>query len=884
VVKALSLSPIFQISLCTLGYLLSTSNISSAQVTSDGTTGTVVDANGNSFEINAGTRSGGNLFHSFGQFSVPTGGQAVFNNALDVSNILSRVTGGNVSNIDGLIQANGSANLFLINPAGIIFGENASLNIGGSFLGSTADSILFEDGEFSATDLENPPLLTINAPIGLSLRDNSASILSRDIQTEDESRSFTNSVGQNLALIGGDINLKDAILNLAGGQITIGGLASEGIIQINENGSLNFPNDTPLANVLLENSQLSVETSQGGSILINAENLQLSQNSFIFADATGESAGNQLESGNIEILAKNINLRDDSAIQVFTFDEDDAANVLINADLINLENNSQIISGVGEGGIGNSGDISINTNFLSLTGGSRIETLGFGQGNTGDIQINAADGIFLNGRSVGAFDGSSSYIATSLREGGVGNSGDIEIRSGSLFLNDGAFIFAGVSGRGNAGDINIDASDIKIDGINDEGFSAGIFSRIFEGGVGNGGNINISADRISLSNGGQINSSTDGLGDAGNLTIQANSIELSGSNNSISSSLSTGVGVRGVGNAGNLTLDTENLSVSDGAEISVSTFAKGNGGNLDITANNIELVNGNISSSVGVEGEGDAGNIDITSRSLTIADGGNINAGTFGNGNAGNIAISSIDVSLFNNAEIIANSDGDGEGGSIFVKATNLELDNSFISATTNSGVGGNTNLQIEDTLSIFNNSSISTRAFDNANAGNIEITSKFIIGSQNKIKPLSSIAEQGKDGNIRIEAEAILGIKLFNETSSSFVDLINQPKNIVESEQTVDQTCRSDRIAEKPSGLTIKGKGGIPAPPDQPLAAQDLIINGEIVSASAIPEPIETSQGKIQLARGIKFTKDGGIILTPYPTNNAGERIPEARINCGEG
>jgi filamentous hemagglutinin family protein len=853
VFKVLSLAPIIQISLCTLGYLLSTSKISLAQVTSDGTVNTQVNQNGNIAEITGGQKRGGNLFHSFRDFSVGTGDTASFLNSNDIANIFSRVTGGNISNIDGLIRANGSANLFLINPAGILFGENARLDVGGSFLGSTADSILFEDGEFSATDLNNPPVLTINAPIGLNLRDNPGDITFQD-------STVTIQAGKDLALIGGDINLAASNLSLSGGQITIGGLSSKGTIQINENGSLNFANNTSLANVLLENSQLSVETSQEGSILINAENLQLSQNSFIFADATGESAGNQLESGNIEILAKNIGLRDNSAIQVFTFDEDDAANVLIDANLIFLDNNSQIISGVGEGGIGDSGDISIDTGSLFLTNGSRIETLGFGEGNTGDIQINAADAITLDGTNI---DGFSSAIVTSVETGGIANSGNIAIQSSSLSLSDGAFIFTGIFGQGNSGNINIQAKDtIAIDGINNEGFSAGIFSQIFQGGAGNGGDINIIADRISLSNGGQINSSTNGLGNAGNIAIDARSIDLFGNNDLNVSGLSTAVRENGLGDAGNLILNTENLSVSDGAEISVSTFGEGNGGNLD-----------------------------ITSRFLSIADSGNVNAGTFGNGNAGNIAISSIDVSLFNNAEIIANSDGEGDGGSIFVQATDLTLDNSFISATSGSanseanGNAGNTNLNIEDTLSISNNSSISTRAFDNANAGDIRIASKFIIGSQNEIQPLFSVAEQGKGGNINITADFIIGLKLSNQSQSTgIVDIPNQPKNIVESEQIVDQVCQNNRLDRKPSGLTIKGKGGIPAPPDQPLAAQDLIINGEIVSASAIPEPIETSQGKIHLARGIKFTKDGGVILTPYPTNNAGERIPEGRINCGEG
>ncbi|MGL5943458.1 MAG: hypothetical protein ACRC2S_24445 [Waterburya sp.] len=81
----------------------------------------------------------------------------------------------------------------------------------------------------------------------------------------------------------------------------------------------------------------------------------------------------------------------------------------------------------------------------------------------------------------------------------------------------------------------------------------------------------------------------------------------------------------------------------------------------------------------------------------------------------------------------------------------------------------------------------------------------------------------------------------------------------------------------------TKSGKGGVPPTPEEPLTSQNLTINGEITSASAIPEPIKTSRGKIQLARGIKFTEDGRIILTAYRTNNAGERLPAGRINCGQ-
>ncbi|MGL5805742.1 MAG: filamentous hemagglutinin N-terminal domain-containing protein, partial [Xenococcaceae cyanobacterium] len=174
-----------------------------AQITPDGSIPTEVNQSGNVFEITGGAEVGSNLFHSFQDFSVPTGNEAFFNNADNITNIINRVTGGSISDINGLIRANGSANLFLINPAGIVFGPNASLNIGGSFLGSTASNLLFSDGtEFSATNTQTKPLLTINAPIGLRLRDNPGTIINQS------SVGLTVKQSQTLALVGGDIKLE----------------------------------------------------------------------------------------------------------------------------------------------------------------------------------------------------------------------------------------------------------------------------------------------------------------------------------------------------------------------------------------------------------------------------------------------------------------------------------------------------------------------------------------------------------------------------------------------------------------------------------------------------------------------------------------------------
>jgi filamentous hemagglutinin family protein len=131
-------------------------------------TNSIVPLDCTNCEITGGTTVGNNLFHSFEQFSISTGGSAYFNNVSTIENIISRVTGRSISNIDGLIRANDGANLFLLNPNGIIFGPNASVNIGGSFLATTADRIDFADGtQFRADGTQSSPLLTVSVPIGL---------------------------------------------------------------------------------------------------------------------------------------------------------------------------------------------------------------------------------------------------------------------------------------------------------------------------------------------------------------------------------------------------------------------------------------------------------------------------------------------------------------------------------------------------------------------------------------------------------------------------------------------------------------------------------------------------------------------------------------------
>lgn len=271
-------------------------NCASAQITTDSTlpNNSVVTPDGSTINITGGTQAGSNLFHSFREFSVPTNGTAYFNNAADIQNIISRVTGLSASNIDGLIRANGAANLFLINPSGIIFGQNASLNVGGSFLASTASAVKFADGfEFSATAWQTTPLLTINVPIGLQYGANPGSIL---YQSNLEVQP-----GNTLALVGGDVSFDGGIMFAPNKLVELGGLATEGTLGLSLDGNrlqLSSPNGVARSDVSLINALV-----YGNDINIKAKTLLIDKDSVIWAD------------GNISIQASDSVFLKDSTVR-----------------------------------------------------------------------------------------------------------------------------------------------------------------------------------------------------------------------------------------------------------------------------------------------------------------------------------------------------------------------------------------------------------------------------------------------------------------------------------------------------------------------------------------------------------------------------------------
>ncbi|KAB8319965.1 filamentous hemagglutinin N-terminal domain-containing protein, partial [Tolypothrix campylonemoides VB511288] len=347
-------------------------HVSAQQIAPDATLpqNSTVTSIDNNFTITGGTQVGGNLFHSFSQFSVPTGGEAFFNNALTVQNIINRVTGSSISNINGLLRANGSANVFLLNPNGIIFGPNASLNIGGSFLATTASSLNFADGtQFSAVNPQAQPLLTISVPLGLQFGSNPGSITnsSRVSNSSGEIVGLSVQPTATLALVGGEVAVAGGHLTSLGGRVELGSVAANNTVSLtptNPGWLLGYQGISNFQNVrLTDGANIAVNGDGRGSIAINGSNIDILSRSNLRAGINGGSQFSGTQAGDITLNASGIVSVDNGII----------ANDV--------------------GGIGNGGKIAIDAAKVSVLNGATITAHTNGQGNAGSIAMTASDDI-----------------------------------------------------------------------------------------------------------------------------------------------------------------------------------------------------------------------------------------------------------------------------------------------------------------------------------------------------------------------------------------------------------------------------------------------------------------------------------------------------------
>ena len=803
-------------------------------------------------EIQGGIRTGNHLLHSFEEFSIPKDAQAIFKltpQNIDIETIISRVTGNKTSIIDGILAADGTANLILINPNGIIVGANAQLDIRGSFLASTANSVIFADGsEFSTTNPQLPPLLTINVPIGLQFGENPAPIINQ------ANSNLSVNPGQTLALVGGNLSLNRANLTAPQGHIELGSVASSGQVNltpITPGFALDYSDIQQFGTINLTDST-AVNTSDlgaggGGKIRVRGGQVTLTQGSNLVAETFGNVNG-----GGIDIQANQVKLQQGSFASTSTFGAGTGGNLTIRADRVNvtgttpLEPSRQLLFRTFDplnpsnglfsvsGGQGDAGHLTIETNQLIVHNGAAILTTALAGGDGGDLRLNISELADLT---------SGSLLTTGTIA--QGNAGDFTITTNQLRVLGGTSLSTTPGGisQGEGGNMTITAEWVELRGTPaDAVVPGGLFTATL--GAGDAGDFTLNTGQLIVADGSQISASAAGGGRGGNLMINADTVELRGisadgrflSGLFTSSSLLTVEGQRGTAPAGDLMITTRRLSVQDGAQISAATGSAGTAGMLTINATESVTV-------AGVATGVDSG-VELVSFGI-IGDGivpSAIEANTSGAGGAGDLQIQTGQLNVWDGAEVGVRGTASGAAGNLDIIADSIWLDNQgAISAATVAGTEGNIRLDASNVL-LRRNSRITTNT-ENSDGGNIHINTDVLVAIDNS--DITANARQGRGGRVSITAQGIFGIQFRDEltpnsdiTATSDLGpqfnglvtlniqgidpnrgLVRLPENFTQPSNQIATGC----VAETGNSFVVTGRGGLPEDPSQILRGRTL-------------------------------------------------------------
>jgi filamentous hemagglutinin family protein len=661
-----------------------------AQVIHDNTVGTKVTPNILingilSNRIDGGTIRGVNLFQSFSELNIAKGNGVYFTNPNGINNIFSRVTGPNPSIIDGTLGVLGNANLFLLNPNGIVFGVNAKLDVKGSFLSTTASSINFADGtEFSVANPQSTSLLTVSVPVGLGFGSNPGAItlLSSGLYLQPIFTPFAPLVrnptatglavpaGKTLAIVGGDISLSNSFLTAPSGRIEIGGVGANSLVKLNSTAqgfTLDYAGVSQFGDVnFTQQSVADVSGSSAGSIQLQGRQISLSDGSILWGQNQGLQPG-----GSINVYAsESLQINGTSSL-------------------------NQVQSGLVTEtvGLGKGGNISVVTPQLLIQSGGILESRTYTSAVTGDINIQAAtaglNGFALNNPLFNSALGTLTY--------GSGYAGRSTIATSQLTIQNGAALGSITYSNGQGGDVIVNANSIDISGSS-LAYPSAISSLGFA--AGRGGNVTINTNTLVVRDGGTVAVTGSSSGDAGDLIVNAaNSVNISGAS-SIQSNITVSSPVLqeflnlpdfASGKAGNLTINTPNLQILNGGSISVSNSSIGDGGALEINANSIKLDDSGITAGAAISGHG--GNITINANNLVLRNNSLISAQAGNQGDGGNILLDVGAIAQLEGSTISANA-GQGNGGNITISTEGFfQSPDSIITATSGLGINGTINI-----------------------------------------------------------------------------------------------------------------------------------------------------------------------------------------------
>jgi large exoprotein involved in heme utilization and adhesion len=646
---------------------------------------------------------------------------------------------------------------------------------------------VFNNGfEFSSTNPQTSPLLTVNIPVGLRFRDNPGAIVNQSTALGKvnlpasavpipigDRVGLAVEPGQTLALIGGDIQLQGGNLTASGGQILLGSAASPGLVNFamtaEEKGNLtlNYDNIQNFGNIQISDGTLiNTSGTGGGRIELKGGNVALS-GARIYALTLGNIDGR-----GIDISAQKLRLENGTQFSTLTLGDGAGGNINFRAadsvEMIGLgvEGYQQVaikylVSGTTDpfdplmmlfnasAGAGSGGNITIDTDRLLFNNGVVGSGIAFGGGRGGNLIIRA-----------NTFEMVGSGINNGTAKESTGAGGSISVDVARLIMRDGSILGSTSYSSGPSGNINIKAAEsVELSNSGPPTVVSSGISTLSIASNGRAGNINVDTKRLTLSGGSALTLGTGVLvgkflfsqegGPAGNLTVRATeSVEILGISQLLSSGIQNASGLTSgtlsSSRGGDIRIETPSLTVRDGGIVSTSSLGVGDVGNITVNADRIE-----------VSGSGNNGLfVSTIDASVGKIFGTNPNA----TANAGSLHLNARDrLIVRDGATVTVQATGTGRAGNINIVANSIALDNkAMIDGTTVSGTGANINLQARD-IQLRRNSRITTDA-GSSDGGNININSNILVALPQENSDITANARTAGGGRVNIDVPNVFG------------------------------------------------------------------------------------------------------------------------------
>ncbi len=879
-------------------------------IVADGTLGTTVSAAGPAYNITGGTLAGGNQFHSFESLSIGAGDAAIFNGPVGTANVISRVTGGSASGIDGTIASTiAGANVFLLNPAGVMFGPNAQIAVDGAFHASTAGYLGLADGERFYADPGQASTLTTAAPAAFGFLDANPAGISVQGNGFSALPSFAPPAGTDLSLVGGAVTVNGQILYAPLGRINLAAVGSPGEAVLT-GGAVDVDGFAALGPVSIGGGSF-IDTSalyiRGGQITVSGAYLSPGAGAFLLGLP---APGAHLNNGLIDIQARGdltINPGASgsligSTIQQFFLPPPppalgSGATVLLEAgETLSIQGvpgaPGSMVIGSDRWQPGPAGELVFKGRNVEIIGTNDIYALNYAPG-AGPTTTVEAETVTLNGGGLGALNF------------GPGDSGAVEITADQVTLTNefGPAIIGAQNGGGGAGGaivVNADRLALNATGAAPVLISGANFN------VGSGASITLNVDELAIttSSSGRaaIEATTSAPGPAGSITIgsaamPASTVLLQG--DGVTAGIFTSAIGGFSGAAGDIEIHTGTLSQIGDTEIGANSLGSGDGGNVSVRASEairlagrdgstesviaagssagpfagsggsitlvsplLEMTNATITTRT--ERATDAGDVDITVGALAAADS-TITSETRDDGNAGSVTVSADSVTLTDGAQIRSFSGavstvsgavlvGTGDAGTVTVTATE-SLSVSGSSAATNRSSALNTQTR-----------GVGAGGALNVTAGQLTVGTGGLVA-----------ADTGGDGdggalNVTAGSVVVDGGEISSGSGIS-VAITNGQVDLLGSGEGGDVMVMAD------NGVTVRNNGRIAASSRGAGFAGNVLVDGgtevQVIGGSIDTESLVSDGGDIEvIATDLVLLNNGKITTSVVGAGGTGGNI----------